>query len=93
MVYGRDDVELELAVCGGLENACIDLNLLDTGSIELFERCDDACLLACARRTVDEEVWKVAALCLYNVALVAFRLLDDFDGVLTRARRRSESSG
>ena len=92
MVYGSDDVEFEFAVRGGLEDACVDLDLFDTGAVELFECGDYARLLSCAGRTVYEEMWEVATLRLHNVALVAA-----FDGAcgwfLTRARRRSESSG
>ena len=93
MVYGCDDVELEFAVCGGLEDACIDLDLLNTGPVELLERCNNACLLARPRGSIYEEMWKVAALCLHNVVLVVLCLIDGVAGILTRARRRSESSG
>ena len=64
VVYGGDDVELEFAVRRGLEDARVDLDLLDTGTVHLLERCDDARLFACARRAVYEEMWKVTALCL-----------------------------
>lgn len=64
MVYGRDDVEFELSVCSGLENAGVDFDLLDTRAIELLERCNNASLLACARGSVYEEMGKVTALCL-----------------------------
>lgn len=46
MVYGCYDVELELAVRGRLEDARIDLDLLDTGTIEFFKGCDNASLFA-----------------------------------------------
>lgn len=92
MVYGSDDVEFEFAVRGSLEDARVDLDLFDTGAVKLFECGDYARLLSCAGRTVYEQMWEVAALCLHNVALVAA-----IDGAcqcfLTRARRRSESSG
>jgi hypothetical protein len=75
VVYGSDDVEFEFAVRGGLEDACVDLDLFDTGTVEFFECCNNARLLSCARRAIYEEMWEVAALCLHNVALVAV-----FDG-------------
>lgn len=46
MVYGGDDIEFELAVGGSLEDACVDLDLFDTRTVEFFEGCDDACLLS-----------------------------------------------
>jgi hypothetical protein len=64
VVYRGDNVELELAVRRGLEDASVDLDLLDTWAIELFQGCDDAGFLAGAGGTVDEEVGEVATLCL-----------------------------
>lgn len=46
MVYGRDNVELQLSVAAGLEYAGIDLDLLYTGTVELLEGSDDTGLLA-----------------------------------------------
>jgi hypothetical protein len=71
VVYGSDNVEFEFTVRGGLEDACIDLDLFDTGAIEFFECCNNARLLSCAGRAIYEEMWEVAALCLHNDALVA----------------------
>lgn len=65
MVDRGHDVEFELAVAGRLEDARVDLDFLDAGAVELFEGCDDAGFLAGARGAVDEEVWEVAALCLW----------------------------
>jgi hypothetical protein len=61
-----------------LEDACVDLDLFDTGTVELFERRDDARLLSCTRRTVYEEMWEVAALCLHNLALVSLCLMENW---------------
>jgi hypothetical protein len=61
-----------------LEDACVDLDLFDTGTVELFERRDDARLLSCTRRAVYEEMWEVAALCLHNLALVSLCLMENW---------------
>jgi hypothetical protein len=91
VVYRSDDVEFEFAVCRGLEDARVDLDLLDTGAIQLLECCDDARLLACAGRTVYKEMWKVTALCLRDRMLAGLALKVVLG--LTRARNLSESSG
>lgn len=70
MVYGGYDVEFELAVRGGLEDARVDLDLFDTGAVELFEGSDNAGLFASARGAIDEEMWEVAALCLRKVVVL-----------------------
>ena len=41
-----DNVEFEFAVARGLEDACVDLYLFNTGAVELLERGDDAGFLA-----------------------------------------------
>jgi hypothetical protein len=71
VVYGSDDVEFELAVRRGLEDACVDLDFFDTRAVEFFQRSDDARLLSCTGGSVHEEMWKVAALCLYICVLDA----------------------
>lgn len=65
VVDGGDNVEFELAVRRGLEDARVDFDLFDAGAVELFEGGDDACFLACSRGAVDEQVGKVTALCLH----------------------------
>jgi hypothetical protein len=62
VVDGGDNVEFELAVRRGLEDARVDFDLFDARAVELFERGDDAGLLAGAGGSVDEEVGEVAAL-------------------------------
>lgn len=64
MVYGCDDIEFELAVRRRLKDAGVNLDFLDTRSIEFFERCDDASLLACAGGSVYKEMGEITALCL-----------------------------
>jgi len=64
VVDGGDNVEFELAIAAGLEDTGIDLDLFDTRTVELAEGGDDACFLAGARGAIDEEMRKVAALCL-----------------------------
>lgn len=59
MVYGGDNVELQLAVRSRLEDTRIDLDLFDSRAVELFERRNDAGLLSGARRAVDEQVGEV----------------------------------
>jgi hypothetical protein len=49
-----------------LEDTRIDLDLLNSRAIELFEGCDYASLLAGARWTIYEEMWEVTALCLWR---------------------------
>jgi hypothetical protein len=75
-----------------LENARINLDLLDTGAIELFECCDNACLLASTRGSVYEKVWEITALSLIGGLLELF-IYGCEAILLTRALRRSESSG
>lgn len=65
VVHRGDDVELELAVAAGLEDAGVDLDFLDACAVEFFEGCYDACLFAGARGAVEEEVGEVAALGLF----------------------------
>ena len=77
MVNGGNDVELEFAVGCGLEDARIDLDFLDTGAVELFEGCDDTCLLSGTRGTVDEKVREVTAL----------RLREDLECCPSRSKR------
>lgn len=64
MVYRRNDIELEFAVRGGLEDASVDFDLLDAWAVEFLEGGDYACLLACTGRSIDEKMGEVAALCL-----------------------------
>jgi hypothetical protein len=71
VVYGSDDVEFEFAVRRGLEYARVDLDLLDTWTVELFQRGDDARFLPGTGRTIDEKMWEVTALCLEGRALDA----------------------
>ena len=47
-----------------MEDARIDFYLLDTGTVEFFQGCDDAGFFAGARGPIDEEVGEVAGLCL-----------------------------
>jgi hypothetical protein len=51
-----------------LENARIDLDLFDTGTIEFLEGCDNASLFAGTGWTVDKEMWEITALCLQELA-------------------------
>lgn len=46
VVDGRDDVEFDFAVGGGLEDAGVYFNLFDAGSVELLQGGDDAGLFA-----------------------------------------------
>jgi hypothetical protein len=46
VVYRGDDIELKLAVRGGLEDTRVDLDLFDSRTVELFEGRDDSRLLA-----------------------------------------------
>lgn len=48
MVYRRYNVELEFPVARGLENSCVDLDLLDSGAVEFFESRNNPSFLACA---------------------------------------------
>jgi hypothetical protein len=47
-----------------LEDAGIDFDFFDTGTVEFFEGGYDAGLFASAGGPVDQEVWEVARLCL-----------------------------
>jgi hypothetical protein len=51
-----------------LEDARVDLDLLDTGAVEFFEGRDDTSLLAGTGWAVDKEMWKVTALCLVKMS-------------------------
>jgi len=93
VVDGGNNVEFEFTVRGGLEDTRIDLDLLDTGTVEFFESGNNARFLACTRRAVYEEMWKVPALCLASTMSDAMCLFGNLFEFLTRARRRSESSG
>jgi hypothetical protein len=94
VVYGCYNVEFEFAIGSGLENARVDLDLFDTRAIEFFEGCDDASLFAGTGWTVYEEMWEVAALCLWKDVRLEDRSNKVSNwAVLTRARRRSDSSG
>lgn len=62
MIHGCDNVEFEFAVRGCLENARINLDLLNAGTVELAEGGDNAGFLAGTGWSVDEEVGEVAAL-------------------------------
>lgn len=53
VVDGRDDIEFDLAIRGGLEDARVDLDLFDTGAVELLQGGDNAGLFSGARRAVD----------------------------------------
>jgi len=64
MEVGGYDVEFELPVAGRLEDTSIDLDLLYTRSVQCSQCRGDTSLLACSRRTVDEEVWEVSTLSL-----------------------------
>jgi hypothetical protein len=67
VVGGGDDVELELAVGAGEEDARVDLDLFDGGAEQRFEGADGARLLAGAGGAVDEQMWEVAGLRLERV--------------------------
>jgi hypothetical protein len=66
VVDGGDDVEFEFAVAGRLEDARVDLDLLDSGAVQFFERGYDASLLSCSGGSVDKEMREVVALGLYG---------------------------
>jgi len=72
VVNGRDNVELELAVVAGLEDARVDLYFFNTGPEELFERSDDTGFLAGARGPVNENVGEVATLRLLLLEELSF---------------------
>jgi hypothetical protein len=72
-----------------LEDAGIDFDFLDAGTVEFFEGGYDASLFASAGGSVDEEVRKVARLCLEGGQRWELR---ENDGEVTRERRRSERS-
>lgn len=59
-----DDVELELAVGRGLEDAGVDFDLVGAGAVEFAKKGDDTRFLACSRGSIDEEVREVAAVSL-----------------------------
>lgn len=64
VVDGCDDVELEFAVAACLEDSSVDLDLLHSRSIELFQRCYDSSFLSGARGTINEEMRKITTLSL-----------------------------
>lgn len=64
VVHGCDNVELELAVAGGLEDTRVDFDLFYAWSVELLESSYNSGFFAGARGAVDEEMREVAALCL-----------------------------
>lgn len=64
VVNGCDNIEFEFTVRGGLEDASINLDFLDSWAVEFFEGCDYTCLLACTRRAIDKEMGEITALCL-----------------------------
>ena len=66
MVYRGDNIEFEFPVTRGLEDSCVDLDLLDSGAVEFFESRDNPRFLACARWSVYKEVREVATLCLLS---------------------------
>lgn len=65
MVYGGHNVEFEFAITAGLKHSRVNLDLLDTRSVELLECCNNACFLAGTRGTVDKEMWEITTLCLF----------------------------
>lgn len=68
VVHGGDDVEFDFAVGGGLEDARVDLDLFNAGTVELLEGGDDTGLFAGAGRAVDQQVGEVAGLGLGGLA-------------------------
>jgi len=54
MVDRGYNVELELAIAAGLEDARVDLDLFYSRTVKLAECGDDTCFLPCTRRTIDE---------------------------------------
>lgn len=89
VVNGSYNIEFEFAIGRRLKDACVNLNLFDTGTVQFFEGCDDSRFLAGAGRSVDEEMGEVAALCLLRCENGCGEdELKDF----TRALRRSERS-
>lgn len=53
MIDRCDDVEFELAVRGGLEDARVDLDLFDAGAVQFAQGGDDAGLFAGAGGSVN----------------------------------------
>lgn len=68
MVHRCDDVELKLSVGRCLENARVDLDLLNPWTIQFFQCGYNACLLSCARGAVYEQMGKVPTLSLYDTS-------------------------
>lgn len=64
VIYGGDNIEFELSIRSSLENACVDLDLFDTGAVQFFQRSYNPGLLASARGSVDEQMWEISALSL-----------------------------
>ena len=77
MVDGGDDVELEFAIRGRLEDAGVDLDLFHAGAVERAQGGDYAGLFASTRGAVDEEVREVGGLSLYVARLGLVRILGD----------------
>ena len=104
VVDGGDDVELELPAAAGLEDAGVDLDLLDARPVQLLQRRHDAGLLAGAGGPVDEQMGEVAALRLWWAGGGQGAVLRTSRGsgdtgeegegrVRTSERSRSDSSG
>jgi len=91
MVYGRDDIEFEFAARSRLEDPRINFYLFDAGTVEFFESCYDARLLACARGAIDEKMGKVTALSLGREVSIEVGFGEAIKG-RTSERRRSERS-
>lgn len=72
-----------------MEDSRVNFDLLDTEAVELAEGGDDACFLAGAGGTVDEEVGEVSAL---RLRWGMSRGVWGGIGGLTRLRSRSERS-
>lgn len=53
VVDGGDDVEFKLAVACRLEHSRVDLDLLDSRSVQFFQCRNDTCFLACSGRSID----------------------------------------
>lgn len=71
MVDGGYNIEIELAIRRGLEDASVNFDLFDTGAVEFFQCRYDSGFLARSGGAVDKKVWKVAALRLKSKAPLA----------------------
>lgn len=65
VIIRRDNVELEFPVTRRLEDSSVDFDLLDSGAVQFLECRNDPSLLACAGRSVYQEMREVTALRLY----------------------------